>query len=322
MSNITRREFLQMAGALAAAAGLSATHVKVFAEGLEKLAAGLPRVLWLQAQSCSGCSVSLLNSDYPSILEILTQTISLVFHQTVSAAQGETVMEILRKLPESSEEYILVVEGSIPADMPEACVIGGRPFEQLLLPLMRRAKYVVGAGSCAAYGGIPAAEGNVTGAVGLPDFMRKHGIPTERFLVNCPSCPCHPDQIVGTLAYLAGRGYPPVNAELLTPTMFYAHSTHDDCPRYHYYNKHIFAKHFGDSEGCLFKLGCLGMLSYTECPRRQWNGGVNWCVRAAAPCIGCSHPLFAKEKRFSMYRKNEQDLGVDSEENRRKGEKA
>jgi hypothetical protein len=45
------------------------------------------------------------------------------------------------------------------------------------------------------------------------------------------------------------RGYPGVNPELLTPDMFFAHSTHDDCPRFHYYSKHLFAEDFGDDEG-------------------------------------------------------------------------
>ena len=63
----------------------------------------------------------------------------------------------------------------------------------------------------------------------------------------------------------------------------------------------------------------LGMLSYTECPRRQWNSGVNWCVRASAPCIGCSHPQFGKMKDFPFYRLGEHQHAVTYREEDRKG---
>jgi len=275
------------------------------AGGLLRMAGGNPRVCWVQAQSCSGCSVSLLNSDHPGPLELLTQYISLVFHQNVGAAQGQTVVDLLEQIEEAGD-FVLVVEGAIPLDMPEACTIAGRSIQDILVPLTRKAMAVVAVGTCAAYGGIPGAEGNPTGAGSVRDLMVKAGIPVEGRLLNCPSCPTHPKSVVGTLAYVAGRGYPEVHPELLTPRMFYSSSTHDDCPRFHYYNKHIYAEQFGAEEGCLFKLGCLGPLTFTECPRRQWNGGVNWCIRAGAPCIGCSFEGFARRRDFPFYRKGEQ----------------
>jgi hydrogenase small subunit len=216
--------------------------------------------------------------------------------------------------------YILAVEGSIPAGMPEACVIYGKPLTEILPRLIERADYVVAVGTCAAFGGIPAAEGNYTGSVSVMDFMKSKGMRTQGRLVNCSSCPTHPDSLVGTFACLASEGYPKVDPKLLTPKMFYSNSTHDNCPRFHDYSKHIFAERFGD-DGCLFKLGCLGPLSYTECPGRQWNGGVNWCVRASAPCIACSSPYFAKFKNFPFYRKGEREHGVAYSEKARKGGK-
>jgi hydrogenase small subunit len=29
-----------------------------------------------------------------------------------------------------------------------------------------------------------------------------------------------------------------------------------------------------------------------NCPSTLWNGGVNWCINANAPCIGCTNPDF------------------------------
>ncbi|MBD3220048.1 hydrogenase small subunit [bacterium] len=304
MGHYTRRDFLRISGLLAAAAGLSSLQARAVAAGLERLADGLPRVAWIQGQSCSGCSISLLNSEQPGPAKLITEYISLVFHQNLGAAQGDDVAPLLEQIRQAGD-YILVVEGSIPARMPEACMLAGRPVADWILDLAGPASVIMAAGTCAAFGGIPGAEGNPTGAQGVMGFLASQGLSTRGRVVNCPSCPTHPSSMVGTLAYAADQGYPEVHPDLLTPTMFYGSSTHDDCPRFHYYAKHHFAQRFGEQEGCLFKLGCLGPLTFTECPDRQWNGGVNWCVRASAPCVGCSSPHFARYRDFPLYRKGE-----------------
>ncbi len=317
MQSCSRRDFLRMGTILAASVGLGRTAASAFAEGLQTIFSKKKRVLWLQGMSCTGCSVSFLNSDEPGPVEILTKVISLAFHPTVSATQGKQGLEIVDKLAKEGQ-FLLIVEGAVCPDMPSACMLGGRPFTEVLPPLLQRAEYVLTAGSCAGFGGIPGAEGNLTGAIGLKDFMKKQGIPFDKRLVNCPGCPVHPHTLVATLAYVAGVGYPAVDPELLTPDMICKHSVHDDCPRFHYWQKEVFAQKFGD-EGCLFKLGCLGPLSRTNCPQRQWNGGVNWCIRAGAPCIACTSPEFAARREFPFYRKGEAHHAVAYREQDRKG---
>jgi len=321
MSDITRRDFLKMAGILATAAGLSSIQTQAMAKGLEKIATGNVKVVWIEGLSCSGCSVSLLNTESPGPVDLLTKYISLVYHATIGAAQGDNAVGVLEKAVETGD-FILVVEGAIPATMPEACTIGGRSINYWIENLASSARGVVAVGTCAAFGGIPAAEGNPTGATSVKHFLKSKGIDSKGFLVNCPSCPAHPESMVGTLAWMANKGYPKVDPEMLTPTMFYGRSTHDNCPRFHDYTKHIFAEKFGESEGCLFKLGCLGPQTFTECPNRQWNGGVNWCVRGGAPCIGCSSPDFARHKDFPFYRKNELPVTVGSMPQTHEGDKS
>ena len=86
--NVTRRDFLKAAAGMAGVLGLDAA-------GLLKLqkvmaASGAPSVIWLQAQSCSGCSVSFLNSIYhASVDELLLNSINLEYHSTVMAAAGD-----------------------------------------------------------------------------------------------------------------------------------------------------------------------------------------------------------------------------------------
>jgi len=317
MNRYTRRDVLRLGAALATGLGLGAGQDVVLADGLEKILSKQSRVLWLQGMSCTGCSVSLLNAESPSIVQVLTEIISLVYHPNISAAQGECAMKVIDQLI-ASKDYLLVVEGAVPTSMPEACTIGGRTFADLLTAAIKGAKAVIAAGTCTAFGGITAAEGNPTGAVGVKAFMNQQNIPVEGRLVNCPGCPVHPECLLGTVAYVASKGYPKVMPGLLTPEMFYKHSVHDECPRFHYWEKELFAEKFGD-EGCLFKLGCLGPLSHTACPRRQWNSGVNWCIRAGAPCIGCTSEDFAKRRDFPFYRKGEQYHLVSYQETDRKG---
>jgi hydrogenase small subunit len=317
MEKYNRRDILRMGTCLAAGFGLGGLYSQAFADGLEKIVVGKAKVLWLQAMSCTGCSVSFLNTDAPGPVEILTDVISLVYHQTISAAQGEDVQKLIDQLT-SQGDYYVVVEGAVPLNMPKACIMGGKPSAVLLPPILKNAKAIMAIGTCASYGGIPAAEGSVSTAGSVRAFMESNGIPVEKRLLNCPGCPTHPTSILGALAYVISQGYPKVDPKLLTPEILYKHSVHDECPRFHYWGKEIFAKKFGD-EGCLFKLGCLGPLSRTHCPRSQWNGGVNWCVRAGAPCTACTSESFAKKSDFPFYRKSESYHPVNYSESERRG---
>jgi hydrogenase small subunit len=97
--------------------------------------------------------------------------------------------------------------------------------------------------------------------------------------------------LLGTLAHALKLGIPPLDA-LGRPKAFFSRLMHDQCARFADYEREKFAKTFGD-EGCLFKLGCLGAITHTDCALRQWNSGVNSCIRAGAPCIGCGSEQFA-----------------------------
>jgi hydrogenase small subunit len=184
---------------------------------------------------------------------------------------------------------ILVVEGAVPAAMPRACEFGGEPFGDQLVRAAKSAKAVVAIGTCAAFGGIPAAENNPTGAVSAALHLKNHGVNTPVILT--PGCPCHPDWLLGTLTHVLKLGLPPLD-ELGRPRAFFGRLIHDQCARFADYEREKFAKTFGE-EGCLFKLGCLGPITHTDCSLRAWNSGTNTCIRAGAPCIGCGGESFA-----------------------------
>jgi hydrogenase small subunit len=91
---------------------------------------------------------------------------------------------------------------------------------------------------------------------------------------------------------------------VLRPKAFYGKLIHDNCPRRAYFDAGQFARHPGEP-GCLYELGCKGPVTYADCPLRLWNGGVNWCIGAGAPCIGCVEPNFP-DKLQPMFKKQDE----------------
>ena len=300
MEPITRRSFITLSLRLAAMMGLGSSAVPAMADALERIVRGRAPALWLQGQCCSGCSVSLLDSEPLGADQLLTRQIALAFHQTLSGATGHQAVETVDRAI-AAGGFILVVEGSVPASMPRACFFGEENFGSQLLRAARAAKAVVAVGTCATSGGIPAAEGNPTGATSVPAFLTRSGVATP--CISIPGCPAHPDWIVGTLVHVLQFGLPQLD-KAGRPAAFFGKLVHDQCPRFADYERENFAKNFGD-DGCLFHLGCAGPLTRADCNLRQWNGGTNTCIRAGAPCIGCAWEGFAAKRDFPFYLKND-----------------
>ena len=287
---MTRREFLKLCASSAVGLGISRIYIPEVVQALESAASGNPPVVWLQGAGDSGCSVSLLNSTHPQIAEILLKIISLKFHPTVMAGQGEIAMDALFKVKEEAAgKFILILEGSMQTGAGGAyCEIGEKGGKPILLTeamaeLAPHAAAVVAVGTCAAYGGIPAGKPNPTNAMGLSKFLGKP-------VVNIPGCPSHPDWIVGTLVHVLLYGLPDLDS-FGRPVMFFGKTVHEQCPRYSYFSEGKYASQFGE-EGCLIQLGCKGPITNADCPTRKWNTGVTSCVENGGMCVGCCSPDF------------------------------
>ena len=149
----SRREFLKASTALAAAFGLRAVGEAAAAEET-------PSVIWLQAQGCTGCSISLLNSLTCGTAEdLLRETMHLQFHPTLMAAAGPNAVAAALAARRTGG-YVLVVEGAIPtAAGGDYCYLWpGTTAWDGVRDFAARAKHVVAVGTCAAYGGIAASE--------------------------------------------------------------------------------------------------------------------------------------------------------------------
>ena len=260
-------------------------------------------VAWIQGGTCTGCSVSVLNTLYPSIKNVLIdevvpgQHLSLKFHATVMAGAGDPVIKVLEDTGKQKSGFVLVVEGSVStADGGIYCCVGEKgekpiPLRQWVTDLGKNALAVIALGTCASFGGIPAGRPNLSGSKGVMDVFKEAGITTP--LINIPGCPPHPDWFVGTVARVLVAGLPGADDidALLRPKDFYGQLIHENCPRRAYFDEGKFAKKHGDP-GCLYELGCKGPITYADCPIRHWNSGVNWCVDSGAGCQGCTQPEF------------------------------
>jgi hydrogenase small subunit len=257
-------------------------------------------VVYLQGAACTGCTISLLNSASPTIKNLLIDQvvpgvhINLKFHPTIMASAGETAVHVMEDTAARQKgEYVFVMDGAVSTDPGGAyCSVGEVPIVDRVVALARDALAVIALGTCASFGGIPAAPPNPTGCVPVREVLKANGIATP--LINIPGCPPHPDWFVGTVASIILGGLPSADDldEHLRPKAYFGKLIHENCPNRAWFDEQKFAKKLGD-EGCLYELGCKGPITYADCPIRRWNGGTNWVIGAGAPCNGCTQPEFA-----------------------------
>lgn len=243
--------------------------------------------MWLEVTGCSGNIISFFNSENPGLDYILKQLVNLTYNNTLMTSEGEFAFETF--LDTLNTEFILLLDGAVSTKENGAYNIvanyNGKSITALEAVKMagEKAKYVLAVGTCASNGGISAAKPN-------PSLSKSAADVLSREVIKLPGCPCHPDWVVGTIAHLAAFGMPKLDSEG-RPILFYGSTIHDNCTRRGYFDRGIFAKKFG-KDGCMFKLGCRGPVTKTDCPRRKWNGYVNWPVQDNTNCIGCASSRF------------------------------
>ncbi len=289
---LTRRDFMKWASAACAMLMLPPTFTPMVARAAE-LMNRVP-VIWLELQDCAGNSEAILRSDAPTIDELILDVLSLEFNETIMAAAGHQAEEHLEEAMATFKgKYLCVVEGSIPVGAGrEWCTIGakGETFEEHLHHVAKDAAALVAVGTCATFGGVPAAAPNPTGAVGVQDVIKNKPI------INIPACPANPANITGTILHFVLTGQIPELDHLNRPKFAFGYRIHDNCERRAHFDAGEFVEEWGDEGAknnfCLYKMGCKGPMTFNNCSIIRYNEGVNWPIGAGHGCIGCSEPQF------------------------------
>jgi hydrogenase small subunit len=271
-------------------------------------------ILWITAGlSCDGDSVSVTAASQPSIEDVILGAIpglpKVHLHNPVLAYEvGDDFLKYWYEAEAGRlDPFVLVVEGSIPNESVKRegywAALGtdhrtGQPITtcEWIDRLAPKALAVVGAGTCATYGGIHAMQGNPTGCMGLADYLgsdwkSKAGLP----IVNVPGCPVQPDNFMETLLYLLYQvaGLAPMIPldDRGRPKWLFGATVHEGCDRGGYYEQGQFTREYGTPE-CLVRLGCWGPVVNCNVTKRGWMAGIGGCPNVGGICIACTMPGF------------------------------
>jgi hydrogenase small subunit len=284
---VSRRDFIKFCTATTAALALPVTMLPQVARAVKDKR---PPVIWVEYQSCSGDSEAFLRANQPTAGEIILDLLSIEYADVIMAAAGHQAEKSKHDAMEKYKgQYILIVEGSIPTGANGGyCTIGGQSAEEDCRKLVQNAAATIAVGSCAAFGGIPAAAPNPTDAKSVSEIAPGAAI------VNLPGCPVNAQNLTATIVHFLTFGKLPAVDRLGRPKFAYGKRIHDNCERRGHFDAGQYAESFGDPghrQGyCLYKVGCKGPETFHNCPTVRYNEGVSWPVMAGHGCIGCSEP--------------------------------
>ncbi|PPD58083.1 hydrogenase small subunit [Dehalogenimonas etheniformans] len=292
---LNRRDFVKIAGMTVTYFGLSQALTPTIVNALEEQAAK-PAVIWLNGQSCTGCVESFVNNLEPTAVDLLLDTISLRYNETVMAGSGYQAEDALAQTI-AKGGYVLVVDGAIPlAENGKYCTIGGQTFVDQFKAAAKNAAVIVAAGVCSSFGGIP--RFGPTGGVGI---LYNGTTPHNTFadiktpVINLPTCPVHNERLVATLVYYLTFGKAPDLDSFHRPLAFYGKLQHDNCARRGQFEARRFVTNFNDPKQqgyCLILKGCKGPIAFQDCWERLWNNRASYCIQSSFPCVACSQPEF------------------------------
>ncbi|HLB03004.1 MAG TPA: hydrogenase small subunit [Nitrospiria bacterium] len=280
---VSRRDFIRLCGMTAALLGLGSMGIPRVAEALIAAAARRPSVIWLNFASDTGCTEALIKANYPNAAQLILETMSLDYNETIMAAAGIQAEEILDQALKRGG-YILIIEGAIPIKKGYG-MIARREMIDIGREFAQKAKAIIAVGSCATWGGVPAGDPNPAGLKGVREAL---GVQC----INLDLCPVNEGILVATIVDFLLTNQVPELDSFGRPKIFYGQTIHDQCERRAHFDAGRFVERFGSKEEelgyCLYKVGCKGPETYANCSKMRYNDRVSWCIGAGAPCIGCA----------------------------------
>ena len=255
-------------------------------------------VLRFQGGACSGNTMSFLNAEEPSAVDLVTDFgIDLAWHPSLGLELGDNARRIFTDMASGARPLdIFVFEGTViqgPNGSGRFNMFAGRPMKDWVQELSAVAGAVVAIGDCACWGGIPATAPNPVDNVGLQflkrkpggflgsDYRSKWGLP----VINIPGCPAHPDWVTQILVAIAsGRAKDIALDDLQRPATFFQDSRRPAARAFSSSNTSgDDGVRAGTRTGCLFyEFGCRGPMTHLPCNRILWNRQSS--KTRAAPC--------------------------------------
>jgi hydrogenase small subunit len=287
---ISRRKFIEYCAGMTATLALPSAYTRVIAQALTQRKK--PVLVWLEFQDCAGNTESMLRSAHPTVEDVVLETISWEYHETIMAGYGHHAEAALeRVVREEKGKYLAVVEGAIPtADGGVYCTIAGRTALDIAQEVCTSAAATIAVGACAWDGGLVKSNPNPTGALGVQE-----AVPGIK-VVNLGGCPHNAANTAAVLVHYLTFGEMPALDPYNRPLFAYGQIIHDQCERRAHYDAGRYVQEWGD-EGhrkgwCLYKMGCKGPQATYNCPTVRWNNGTSWPVKGGHGCIACASPRF------------------------------
>ncbi len=288
---VSRRDFLAWCGSVAVLLGAGETFAPQVAAAVSAGATRKP-VVWLSQGLCTGCTESMAQIAFPDVPSLVLDVLSIDYWETVMAGAGQAAEKAKTDAIDSGG-YLLVVEGALMRGFGgNACRIAGKTGLEHLREAAAGADAIIAVGSCAVDGGWVRAvpRSAKTDGVGLKDVRELLG---GKPVVNLPGCPVNPEWVVAVaIDHLLLGKLPALDAQG-RPKLIYGATIHDNCPRRGHFENGEFVEAFGtpaEAAGwCLYKMGCKGPQTATNCPLVRWNRKASWCVESGSPCIGCGN---------------------------------
>jgi hydrogenase small subunit len=251
-------------------------------------------LLWIGGASCDGCTTAALGASDPGLEDLLLgrmpdlPPVALV-HPVLALESGDAYRAQLERAARGElAPFVLVLEGSLldesragEGSFSRLGLENGRPLtiSTWIDRLAPCAEAVIAIGSCATWGGIPAAAGNSTGARGLEEYLGRDFRSRAKLpVINVPGCAppgaAFVEALVSVCLHLLGL-VPLELDEERRPRWLYGEPAHPVPPRAEYLPVAAFDVAGRPTVGC-------------PVPADGWMKGLGGCARVGGACIGCT----------------------------------